>query len=590
MHHWLKKVAVLVALPLFLICPVVADAENIDTFEATYEVHADGRVSVTEEIVYDFASLDRRGIFRVLEKKHPQAASSWLKRRTVNIEVNGVWRNGLPEPYKITEHSDEIEIRIGEPDVYHTGSHTYLLEYTLYGALSYGSDGAELYWNTTGHAWQVPILLAKAQVVAEKGLLVEHEQACYAGVKGSTERCAVILENADAIDTRVSFFAAPLVPGQGMTIAQAVNRDLIVEMTVEEWSLVWLLLIIVPLSVLGFVIYIYRRQTHNKPNAPIIVQYEPYEDLLPMYTGVVFDGRLDAHDITAGIVYLAEQGFIKIKHIETKALGIFSQGDYELTQLRFIEEAPNEPLRILLSVIFSVPKKNGSWSFLNSFFGLAHKDGEAILGRAVLVSELSQAGVLSAVKIASIRKIFLRRLRKQGYMEHPRLALRLEDVWWLGIATTSTLIIAQQFGLVAFFVVAVGGIVILVVALMPRRTRKGYEARFHLLGFKQFLSVTDAERFKFHNAPEKSPELFMKFLPYAIALKVEKEWAKAFEGITMPNPAWYEGARVSAFSAAAFTNDLSAFSSSFASSSGTRGSSGGGSSGGGGGGGGGGSW
>jgi len=123
-----------------------------------------------------------------------------------------------------------------------------------------------------------------------------------------------------------------------------------------------------------------------------------------------------------------------------------------------------------------------------------------------------------------------------------------------------------------------------------RRTRKGYEALDHLKGFKLFLSVTDKERFTFHNAPEKSPQQFMEYLPYAIAFDVERQWAKVFEGISLPNPVWYEGGSAGNFSAVGLSSSLGGFSSSFAASSGASASSGGGSSGGGGGGGGGGSW
>ncbi len=121
----------------------------------------------------------------------------------------------------------------------------------------------------------------------------------------------------------------------------------------------------------------------------------------------------------------------------------------------------------------------------------------------------------------------------------------------------------------------------------PRRTTLGYEAKEYLQGFKDFLSVTEAQRYIFHNAPEKNAEHFMEFLPYAIAFGVEKQWAKVFEGITLPSPSWYDGGSMSTFSAVNLTSSLGEFSSSFTASSG---SSGGGSSGGGGGGGGGGSW
>ena len=132
--------------------------------------------------------------------------------------------------------------------------------------------------------------------------------------------------------------------------------------------------------------------------------------------------------------------------------------------------------------------------------------------------------------------------------------------------------------------------ILFIIVADGRRTRKGYEALDHLRGFKQFLSVTEKERYVFHNAPERNAEQFMEYLPYAIAFGVEKEWAKAFEGITIPDPSWYDGGSGShAFSAVGLTNSLGSFSTALA-SSGMSASSGGGSSGGGSGGGGGGSW
>ena len=109
-------------------------------------------------------------------------------------------------------------------------------------------------------------------------------------------------------------------------------------------------------------------------------------------------------------------------------------------------------------------------------------------------------------------------------------------------------------------------------------------------GFKDFLSTTEKERYKFHNAPARNTQQFMEYLPYAIAFGVEKEWAEVFKDIPLDQPSWYSSQNNSTFNAVAFTHNLSAFSTSVSSSSGSSGSSGAGSAGGGGGGGGGGSW
>lgn len=108
-------------------------------------------------------------------------------------------------------------------------------------------------------------------------------------------------------------------------------------------------------------------------------------------------------------------------------------------------------------------------------------------------------------------------------------------------------------------------------------------------GFKLYLSVVEKDRLKFTDAPKKTPERFSKLLPYAIALGVEKEWAKQFEGIDLAQATnWYSG-NLATFSAVALVSDLgSSFASTVASNSSVTSS--GGSSGGGFGGGGGGSW
>jgi len=118
----------------------------------------------------------------------------------------------------------------------------------------------------------------------------------------------------------------------------------------------------------------------------------------------------------------------------------------------------------------------------------------------------------------------------------------------------------------------------------------------------------DADRLQTIARPDKTPQLFERFLPYAFALGVEHAWAEQFSTVLAQaatadatgsgasySPSWYSGAAFASFSASSFTSSFSSsFSSAISSSSAAPGSSsgsgGGGSSGGGGGGGGGGGW
>src|SRR4029078_11061788 len=62
------------------------------------------------------------------------------------------------------------------------------------------------------------------------------------------------------------------------------------------------------------------------------------------------------------------------------------------------------------------------------------------------------------------------------------------------------------------------------------------------------------------------PEMFEKYLPYAMALGVEDNWAKAFDGIYTQPPSWYSGrGGVGTFRPSAFTHNLGVMSAAAAS-------------------------
>ena len=139
--------------------------------------------------------------------------------------------------------------------------------------------------------------------------------------------------------------------------------------------------------------------------------------------------------------------------------------------------------------------------------------------------------------------------------------------------------------------------------LLKAPTRAGRKIMDKIEGFKMYLSVAEGERLNILNPPEKTPELFEKYLPYALALDVEQAWAEKFSNVFKEiaqsgreyHPVWYSGRAWRSLEAKNFTSALSSsFSNAISSSSiapgSSSGSGGGGFSGGGGGGGGGGGW
>jgi uncharacterized membrane protein YgcG len=139
-------------------------------------------------------------------------------------------------------------------------------------------------------------------------------------------------------------------------------------------------------------------------------------------------------------------------------------------------------------------------------------------------------------------------------------------------------------------------------------SREGRKVMDQIEGFRQYLSVAEEDRLEYLNPPKKTPELFEKFLPYAIALDVENSWAKKFAGVLAAAGvgaavgSWYSGDHASSNDVTSFADRLGSSLPQTISSAATppgssgggggssSGSSGGGSSGGGGGGGGGSGW
>ena len=571
------RVYALFVCAFFLLIPTFAHAEQIDSFVSDIEVRKDATLKVKETITYKFDD-QRHGIFRCIPTKHQDKASSLLKDRYIDIEIGEVRMDAGSVPFEITKDSAQVCVKIGDPNSTVSGVHTYELSYTVGGAVSYETyGGADLYWNVTGNEWEVPILSVDARVTSPDQIFMT-ERSCYRGVVGKADSCKMTTDESGTIHFGGTLFN----PKEGLTLAQGLNRSKIPIDIRERYKSLIIGIVITILSILMLSYVVYRYNTRFKTGNTIIPQYEPYPGVKPMYMGALFDGKLDPRDITAGIVYLAEQGIIKIKKIEKKVLFFFEVDDYEISLLQPLEKIVDVFDHRILKLLFKNDSSIGDKITLGTLKGSSSRMRK------------------NASQLRGLKKALLKNLKDEGFFVKSSIGVLYGTyVTLLGVIAMFFFIgLIESFQPDGFHFVSLGillcGYLIFSVLLGDQRTQKGYEALDHLRGFKEFLQVTEKDRYIFHNAPEKSPEQFMEYLPYAIAFGVEKEWAKTFEGITMQNPNWYDGGSdAHAFSAIALTDSLGGFSSfvtNSVSSPGGSASGGGGFSGGGGGGGGGGSW
>jgi uncharacterized membrane protein len=103
---------------------------------------------------------------------------------------------------------------------------------------------------------------------------------------------------------------------------------------------------------------------------------------------------------------------------------------------------------------------------------------------------------------------------------------------------------------------------------MRAPTIQGRKIKDQIDGFKMYLESAETERLNFLHEPDFTVKRFEKFLPFAIALGVEKSWASRLEDEFLRNTLtessgnyhlhWYHGQDLSSSSIA---NDISSMSS-----------------------------
>jgi hypothetical protein len=542
----------------------------IERFDATILVNRDGTVDVSETISPRFTG-KWNGVFRTIPVKYrtPQGFNWTLRLKLVSVTDQA----GQPLKTEASRQRHYIKYKIWVPGAEDT-TKTVVLRYRAENGLRFFEDHDELYWNVTGDEWEVPIEAATARITLPDG--AEGIRAiAFNGVYGSTARDASVEQDGTtiriAMPHRLEFH-------EGLTAVIGWNKGLVAEPTQTDRAFGFLQSnwpLGLPIVAFFGMFSLWRRYGRDPKPLPIPVQYEPPAGLTPAEAGTLMDNSADMRDITATLVDLAVKGHLRIEERkDEKFFGLFTNQEFVFHRLEppadTPELAPHE--RRVLSGIF---------------------EGGA---STVELSDLENEFYTSLPGIK--RGIFDRLIERGYYRKRPHV---VQGAWIGGGIAAGVLIgvvgsfVAANFSLAPVpFVVAgalVGLIVVIFGSIMPARTVIGARARERVLGFEDFLHRVESDKYR---RVVRTPEMFERFLPFAMAFGVEKQWANAFQDIFREPPRWYSG-NLSTINAGDFSGRMSALSSRAGStmsssprSSGGSGFSGGSSGGGGGGGGGGG--
>jgi uncharacterized membrane protein len=535
-------------------------AEEISTFDTSLDIQSDGTVRVNENILYDFGTSFRHGIYRTIPytTKNKEGKKFLMDLGSFNV----VDDQSMPYTYTVETSDDVKNIKIGDADKTISGKHKYSISYTAAGALTYFSDHDELYWNITGNGWGYPIRKASATVSLPKTIDPSDMQlACYTGAAGSTE---IACSHSYAKGIAKITTSRPLDANEGFTIVVGFPKNIVSVLEPREYVSFWDTfpgkILIFLFIIIGIFWYIYlpisipiQWWRHGRDPKPTIgtasAWFSPPKtkggsSLTPGETGTLVDERADMQDVTATIIHLAQRGYMKI--IESQ------KGAFSLKKNSHIE------------------KGNQLLPFEQTLY-----DGLFVSGDTINLKTAKLATLVETVKNNLYDAVVT-----EGFFEKNPQTIRV------------------KYGVLAGLAFFTGNFQLLVSSLlfglqMPKKTLYGAETAAVALSLKKFL--TSQERQLSFQA--KNQMMFEKLLPFAVAFSVEKIWAKRFADISMKQPDWYQGHSTARFNSILLVNSIQQSNSSFASaatpvSSSTGHSSGfsGGFSGGGGGGGGGGSW
>jgi len=553
---------------------------TIEKFHSDIIVHEDSSLTVKETIEVEFHR-PRHGIYREIPFKYTDEIGNTVRTPLDVLSVTDAAGNDWK--YKIKRAGNAINIRIGDAKKFVRGRQGYVITYNVENAILFFEDHDELYWNVTGNYWQAAIRRASANVnLAVKSKSKNLWSSCYTGRLGSREsRCIFDTSgNIAGFSSKKAFTS-----GEGLTIAFGWDKGLVSEPLALK-KFLWMIdlkenwVFLLPVVSLVIMINLWStRGSDPKVREAVTVMYEPpkHKDipLIPAEVGIMIDEKLDARDITSTIVGLAVRGFIKIE--ETKKEGmLFDSMDYYLAKLKDADDSLSRFEKMLMDKIFSGSRPGTMISDMkNKFYTGLDVLKETLYGEII----------------------------KKGYFLRNPESIRSLYVA-AGIAVMVAAAIAagffspQSMGKNVIAGIFTGLPVLAFSRIMPAKTKAGAAVYTEILGFQEFMNRAEKDRLE--RMGDK--DLFSKFLPYAIALDVADNWAKAFEGIYQEAPVWYVSpAGFDAFSPYRFSNSISSMSSNMGSAmySAPRGSGvsggggdfgGGGFSGGGFGGGGGGSW
>jgi uncharacterized membrane protein YgcG len=626
---------------LLALVPSAMAEERILRYQSDIEVFADGSMQVTETIRVRAEQKEiKRGIYRDFPTDYKDRFGN---RYRVGFEMLEAKRDGHSENWHTKTQGKGVRVYLGDKNVYlDKGDYSYTITYRTNRQLGFFDDHDELYWNVTGNHWSFPIESVSARVTLPAGLRSKQlEQEAYTGplgAKGQDYSASVDYDGSVRFETTRAF-----AKGEGLTIVVSWPKGYVHEPTRREQinfllrdNQSWVIMLIGLSVLMAYYLLAWVMVGRDPESGVVITRYEPPIGLSPGSSRFVERMGYDHKTFAAALVNLAVKGLIEITEDgkeytltrTSRTPDNLAAGEKAILKHLFrnlkgtsitLERSKHKTIRKALkaheaALLRNSEKlyflRNRGWLVPGIVFSLLIYGG-VIYGLPNM--DLKMTGLFLSVWL-TFWTFGVFSLGKKVWHAWRTLSSPLDTIGAVFITCFSLPFFAAEVAVIGVLgsqvSVTLPTILLSAIAinlafhhLLKAPTRAGRRLLDELEGFRQFLDVAEREEMNFRNPPEKTPELFERYLPYALALGVEQHWMEGFASLFARlelsgehyRPVWYHGSHWNIHDLGKFSSNIgnslsSAVASSSAAPGSSSGSGGGGSSGGGGGGGGGGGW
>ena len=524
------------ALLLLLLTAGAASAQSKTLYwqrlDVDITVNEDGtfRVEETQEIVFTSGTFTYG--YRDVDMRYLDDISDVEVR-----EGNRVYQrsdSGAPYTFSTSIQGRYFRIKWHFPE---TGdsTHTYTIAYTVHGGLRYYDEGDQVWWKAVFPDRSFPVNSSRVTVHLPAGAEVQKfdSYGSPATAQQLDERTVAFtadgrIKPGQELEVRVQFTHGVVAGAPSAWQVEAdkeaaeLERQAEYDATVRPWvnlgvgALSLFFLIMGPVGLYA----LWYTKGRDVP-VKLVADYlpEPPSDLPASVVGTLVDEEADMEDILAAIVDLARRGVIEMQEVEEPGLlGIGTKRDF-IYRLKEVPDDLRPYEKTLLNEIFGRRRKERRLSDLKEKFYTAIPE---------LKKQLYQEVVDLGFFHASPERV------RSTYA-----GVGIGLLVLIGVAGFCSLVTLSQYTDFAICLPLSLGVsalgLILIARVMPRKTQAGSEAAARWNAFKRYLK--DIE--KYTNL-EEAKEIFERYLPYAIAFGLDKEFINKFAAVEAPAPTWYQ--------------------------------------------------